>query len=234
VNRKSVLTILALIATALAGPQAAKVAVDTITADSSPIAIVGPKACEVGQLVKLSVTGANPCWLPQTEDCHVDQNDCFISYRVAGSYEVIASTVIDGKTQIAKQIIVVGPASPVPDAPRPEPVARNLSDDVLDWCVEYEPPALTVSKLGANFVAAASTATSIDDLLARISASNRKVDQEGCERLLARIQQHLIDNLGGADFEAHRRAFEEIGTGLNRYSNTHTSRGLWKDAKISQ
>lgn len=236
-NQKNVAAVLLAIATMLGGPPAVQHALhvnEEIVEDAS---ISGPETAEVGELVHLSLPGSRTSWLMPVEDYHVlhSGSDAVISFRDEGDHEIIGTAVIGGKSKILRHVIKVGTVEPdqlvpvpVPDdVPQPEPddLGPSLADDVYEWAKNYNCPKETSRKLGQNFIDAASQAESIDDLLKRTATANRKVKQKGCERVLAMIQQRLFDEYAGKDFEAHKCAWDEIGTGLLRWADEASPSG---------
>lgn len=224
-NQKSIATILILIATALGGPPAVDYVVNSPEIE---VVIAGPDSAAVGELIELSIQGANPSWLLPTEDCRVQEGTVILSFRDAGEYEVLGTSIVSGRAKIAKHIIVVGGDSEPAPTPEPKPDVSELADQVAEWCAESNAPVAGCADLSRNFTEAAREAEDLEDLLNKVSAANRNTNQKGCERVLAQIQQHLFDNLQGESFEKHVKAFEDIGEGFRRYSNTDGTRGLWK------
>jgi hypothetical protein len=239
-SQKNVGAILLLIATALGGPVAVQQAVDVQDQVLSSVAIEGPNEAVVGELIELHVSGSRPSWLPPTVDAREVGDTLYISFREDGTYEVIASAIAGQRTKTVKHEIVVGvkpepkpePDSPVP-TPTPEPKpGGELTESVYKWCVEANVDRDVARELGMNFEYAATKATDIDELLSYVSERNRKVDQKTATPVLAKIQQHLFDNLAGTDFETHQCAFDEIGQGFLRYAGEDTGspgqRGFWR------
>lgn len=242
-SQKNIAAVLLLVATALGGPPAVKHAIDVQEQVVEDVAVTGPSDCVVGELIELSINGNRPSWLVPVEDHRVNGNTVLVSFREDGEYEFVASAIASGTTAIVRHVVTVGTPEPVsvlvpdPKPPVPEPspsVTVSLTDIVVGWCVESNAPPEACKQIGDNFIDAATDADSIDDLLSRLSKANRKVNQKGCEQVLAQIQQYLFDNLAGKDLEAHRCAFDEIGTGLSAYAKNASPagdsepNGLWK------
>ena len=106
-------------------------------------------------------------------------------------------------------------------APAPAPpvvTTQDLSDTAYGWCVASQSPKDKCRTIGQNFILAANGADSVTDIIQRVANANRTLNQAGVESVLAQIQQYLLTNLRGKDLESHRRAFDEIGTGLLRYA----------------
>ena len=229
-SQKSIASVLLLVAAALGGPVAVDQATKIQDEVATSVAIVGPDHAVVGELVELEISGARPSWLVPTSDYRVHDDVVYVSFRNDGEYEIIGSAVAGRSTQVVKHTITVGPdrsvvvpdepvPAPVPE-PTPEPIQKtsNLTDMVVKWCEEVSAPKVACKELGNNFITAATNADSIDDLLSRVSSANRKVNQKGCESVLAQIQQYLFDNLQGESLEDHRCAFDEIGQGFLQYA----------------
>lgn len=226
-SQKSIASVLLLVAAALGGPVAVDQATKIQDEVHASVQIDGPTDCVVGQLIELKINGTRPSWLIPVEDNRVIDDTCFISFREDGEYEVIGSAVAGRSTQVVRHVITVGEPEPEPSdepvipTPTPEPVApakADLTEKVVKWCEEVSAPKVACRKLADNFIDAASKADSIDDLLSRVAASNRKVNQKGVESVLAQIQQHLFDNLQSEGLEEHRCAFDEIGQGFLKYA----------------
>lgn len=228
-TQKNVASLLLLIALALGGPTAVKHAYDLDQVVEQSVFIDGPAEAEVGQLVTLKINGNRPSWSLPVEDYVVNGDTVIVSFREAGVYEIIGSSVAGAHTAIVKHEIIVG-KKPEPDAPPqpqpgPEPTPEpdpnavdELANQVALWALKSDAPKSTCGKLGQNFIDAAESTETLDDLLAEVAAANRKVNQKGCERVLAEIQQYLFDNLVDASYEEHRDAFSSIGKGLQNYA----------------
>ena len=198
--------------------------------ETAAVAITGPTEVEVGELLTLDLIGDKPCWKIDTQDRYdVSPNRVVLSYRVPGTYTIIAAALSDDNPAIVEHTITVrGPPVPeptpepvvvVPPTPEPSPSPRpELAQLVVIWCNKYNAPAEKCKPLGQNFIMAANGADSIQDLIDRVAKANRSTDQKGCEEVLAEIQQYLLVNLKGKDFATHRQAFDDIGTGLLHYS----------------
>jgi hypothetical protein len=237
VSQKNIAAILLAVAAVLGGPPAVRHAIDVQEEVVANIEVSGAEVAEVGELVELSITGQRPSWLVPVQDHRVLGNTVLVSFRDPGVYEIIASAIGSGRSTLVRHIITVGTPEPeVIDEPTPDPVPTptpepevtkpSLSHIVAKWCDDSNAPDAACKQLGDNFIDAATNANNIDDLLTRLAKANRKVNQKGCERVLAQIQQYLFDNLAGQDLEAHRCAFDEIGTGLLNYSKPST--GGWR------
>lgn len=225
-SQKTIASLLMLIATALGGPVAVDHALDVQDQVIESVTIEGPSEVEVGELVSLKVTGSRPSWLPPVEDAYVDGDLCILSFRKAGTYEVVASSVAGRSTRVVKHIVEVGKKEPAPTpAPKPVPddqsvVVSTLAQEVEAWCVESNADKRVCKQLGDNFIYAASTSSNIDELLQKVAERNRKVDQRSVVPVLTKVQQHLYDNLAGEDFVTHQCAFSDIGQGFLQYANS--------------
>ena len=213
---KSLAALLMLISTVLGGPAIVDYAVN-LNGVTALVVVEGPTEAAVGQLVHLTVNGSRPAWLAPTGDVIVDGNDCYVSFRSPGSFDVVVSSVTNGKTSLVKHTIVVGAKQNV-EKPKPEP--RNLSDDVRDWCVEAGAPRDACRALGESFIRAASNSSTVEQILKLLSESNREIDQRGCELVLDRIQMHIFTEVQGKDFDTHQCAISEIGDGLLSYAKS--------------
>lgn len=239
-SQKNIAAVLLLIATALGGPPAVDHAINVHEEVLTSVAIEGPSEVAVGELVELTVTGTRPSWLPPTADAKDLGDTLVLSFRDEGTYEVIASAIAGQKTQTVKHVIEVAKyqsvlvddePTPAPDVPEPVPTPEpddgtdsggDLTKSVHDWCVEAKTDRAVAKQLGDNFIYAASRAESIDELLQLVAQRNRKVNQRTASRVLAKIQQHLYDNLAGEGFTEHQCAFDEIGQGFLRYAGGDT------------
>jgi hypothetical protein len=235
-SQKSIATVLLLIASALGGPVAVDHAIEVQEEIIASVAIEGPSEVEVGELVQLKVTGDRPSWLTPVDDAYVADSLCILSFREPGEYEVIASSIAGRATRVVRHNITVGkpvpPAPPEPE-PAPEPVVKiggELTTLVYSWCVEAKADTDVCKELGDNFVYAASTSETIDELLEKVATRNRKVEQRSVRTVLAKIQQHLYDELAGEGFVEHQCAFDEIGQGFLQYASRDAGAtgGFWK------
>jgi hypothetical protein len=226
-SQKSIASVLLLVAAALGGPVAVDHARDIQEQVIESVAIDGPDKAEVGELVQLKVTGARPSWLPPVDDAYVDEDLCILSFRKPGEYEVVASSVASRSTRVVKHVIEVGKVEPEPvpaptptPAPVPEPDAcdTDLAEKVAVWCEEVNANKSVCKRLGDNFIYAASTSSTIDELLQKVAQRNRKVNQRSVAKVLGKIQQYLFDNLSGEDFVTHQCAFSDIGQGFLQYA----------------
>ena len=236
-SQKNLGAILLLIATVLGGPVAVEHALDVQVQVANSVAIEGPSECVVGELVELRVTGSRPSWLPPTSDAKNLGDTLILSFRDEGTYEVIASAIAGQSTQTVKHTITVGKdqsvvvidVKPAPTpAPTPEPDhSGELTGLVYSWCIDAETSKSVAKELGDNFLYAATNSEDIDGLLSKVAERNRKIDQKTAAKVLAKIQQHLYDNLAGEDFTTHQCAFDEIGQGFLKYAG-NVSTGFWK------
>lgn len=220
-NQKNVGALLLAVATIVGGPLAVDHAIQVNEEVVASVTVNGPNVAEIGELVHLTLTGDRPAWkLPPVDVFRVDDNNVVLSFREPGDYVIIASASAGGYTTIIEHTItVLGPPEPAP-VPEPDPVPNAAEDSLVDivrqWCVDSNAPKLTCLQLGENFLTA-SNQDGIDSILISVAKANRKVNQKGCERVLAQIQQHLFDNLSGKGTSQHQLAFAQIGEGLSSY-----------------
>jgi len=228
-SQKNLAALLLVFAAALGGPEVYTYVKNDIASEVAEFS--APDQCEIGELVTLTFPGSRVEWICPVEDHFVtdDGTQLRVSFRAKGTYEITVAAIVAGRVQIIKHEIVVGNNNPGPDNSDiddvPEPSIRNLSDDVYDWCVEYNPPKASCEALGNNFIKAATDATDLDDLLKRTATANRRISQKGCERVLGRIQQYLFDEMQDASFEEHRCVWDEIGMGLLKWSEDGHGQG---------
>lgn len=220
-NKKTVGAVLLAVAATLGGPPAVEKAIDVATPVTVNVAIDGPTEVEVGELCHLTLTGTNPSWRLPTENFYaVDLNTVVVSFREPGEFVIIAAAYTGEYTAIVSHVVTVHGTEPAPE-PEPDPerevTEHTLSDVVYDWCVASDAPTAAIEKIGTNFLAAAKQ-PSIETILSFVASNNRKVKQDGCEQVLAQIQQHLFDNLSGQGVAAHQEAFTLIGEGLLKYT----------------
>ncbi len=223
-SQKNIAALLLIVATALGGPEFYSHVKNDVA--SQVVEFSAPDQCEVGELVTLTFPGSRVEWICPVDDHFVsdDGKKLRVSFRAKGTYEITVAAIVGNRVEIVKHEIVVGTPSPTPDdtdvgpEPSPEPAPRNLSDDVYDWCVDFQPPKASAKAIGNNFIDAASKATSIDTLLQLTATANRKVSQKGSERIMGRIQQYLFDEMQDASFEEHKCVWDEIGTGLLKWA----------------
>jgi len=237
-SQKSIASVLMLIATALGGPVAVDQAMEIQDQVIESVVIEGPSEAKVGELVKLTVTGSRPSWLPPVEDAYVDDDLCVVSFREPGEYQVIASSVAGRSTRVVKHVVTVGSPEPTPApdaAPEPPPapvpddqsvLESTLIRDVEAWCQEANADKSVCKQLGDNFIYAASTSDDIDELLQKVAERNRKVNQRSVATVLTKIQEHLYENLAGEDFVTHQCAFSDIGQGFLQYAGA-TGKGFY-------
>lgn len=235
-NAKNTGAILTLIAMALGGPVAVDKVVDaTINTPATVLVFDAPESAVVGELVKISFSGDKAEWiLPVEDSIRIDSHTVAMSFRNPGTYQVIASGIVDGAVRISTiEIKVAGePTVAVPDEkPIPTPIEvivvptppvsvleRTLADDVYDWCVDANSPKETCVQLADNFIAAASNTSSVTELISKTAALNRDVDQTGVEDILARAQAKLIAEYKGKSFIEHQCAWDEIAQGFYKYA----------------
>ena len=216
-SQKNIGAVLLAVAATLGGPVAVDQAIKMNDRPAVEVVIGGPSEAEIGELIRLTLTGTKTAWkMPTTDIYIIDDNNAIVTFREPGEYTIIASALDGRRTAIAEHtIMVLGPP-----APKPQPNLPSLTDTVYQWCVDSDAPKPKCKTLGRNFMTAAESAVTIEGILSSVAKANRKADQKGCEQVLARIQQHLFDNLSGDGFNQHRDAFNEIGVGLLKWSET--------------
>jgi hypothetical protein len=232
-NKKTIGAVLLAIAATLGGPVAVDHVQQVNDERREPVTLTGPAEAAVGELCILAVTGSRASWrLPETDSYKIDANSVVLSFREPGEYTVFASAIGGRSTAIvAHTILVLAPVvpevtpvivvdivpEPTPDPVPDTPVVASLVDEVYGWCVDSTAPTATIEKLAKNFTDA-SHGESIEEILTHVARANRKVNQTGCEEVLARVQQYLFDNLNGKGVVAHQEAFAQIGEGLSTYT----------------
>lgn len=225
---KNLSIILLTLATVLGAPEVVSVITNDVASQEAEFR--GPDKCEVGEMIVLDWPAHRVKWDVPVSDYHTDGSRLYLSFRKSGTYTITAAAVIGTRIELIKHTIVVGDAKPQPDDDdgkepdddsdyKPVPPC-NLTDDVLDWCVTLQPNKGNCLKLADNFIKAASEAKDFDELMSITAKLNRTTDQRGCEAILGKIQQHLLDNFQGKDFEQHRCAWDEIAEGLIKWGGT--------------
>ncbi len=222
---KNLSIVLLAVATALATPEVVNIVTNDVTSQTAEFS--GATECEVGEMVVLHWPANRVTWDAPVADYHTDGTRLYVSFRKSGTYTITAAAVIGTRVELVKHTITVGTPDPVPPAPdvddedddyKPVP-PRNLTDDVYEWCHHLEPNKDNCRKLSDNFINAASKANSLDELMTITAKLNRSTDQRGCEHVLGKIQQHLLDNFQDKTFEDHRCAWDEIGMGLLKWAD---------------
>lgn len=221
-NKKNVGTLLLLVATALGGPPAAyEAAVDS---PEAKIELVGPTSAEVGQLVRLQYPGRSVEWILPTEDtADVSADEVVLSFRKPGEYQVVAAAKVGDSVQVVTHDIVVGGDKPRPEPrpePRPSPATPELTQDVYEWCKESSADKETCLRLADNFIDAASTTSTVEELLVKTAELNRGIDQTGVQEVLTEIQKLLVTEFPGKSYVDHQCAWDEIATGLQKWGNS--------------
>jgi len=227
--QKNIAALFVILTVAIGGPVLIREGITT--SDEVAPSVLYPDTVEVGELVTLTYAAEKTEWILPTDDKYrVTQDTVVLSFRAPGKYQVIASGLVSGVVTIKSFYVHVGGPAPAPaptPAPTPGPPAPtpgpsvlwSLADDVHAWCFESKPSKEAALAIADNFITAASTADSIDELLSITAKLNQNTSQDGLTEVLSKLQVSLIENYGEADFEAHKCAWDEIAQGLKRYAS---------------
>lgn len=234
-SQKNIASILILIATALGGP----VALQHVTAEKveDRIEVQGPSSVEVGQMVRLTYDARDVDWISPTGDFQIIRNgEAVISFRSPGEYKISAAGKVGESVQLDEHVILVGkigtptPVGPehsvIDDSPSPEPVSPDevrsveLTELVYQWCQETGADKEVAKQVADNFITAASTTETVQELLNKTTELNRAVDSTKISAVLVRTQKYLLVNLPGKDYVTYQCAWDEIAMGLIKWSKS--------------
>ena len=226
--QKNIAALFVILTVAIGGPVLIREGITT--SDEVAPSVLYPDTVEVGELVTLTYAADKTEWILPTDDKYrLTQDTVVLSFRAPGKYQVIASGLVSGVVTIKSFYIHVGGPVPAPaptPAPTPTPapapgpsVLWSLADDVHAWCLESKPSKEAARAIADNFITAASTADSIDELLSITAKLNQNTSQDGLTEVLSKLQVSLIENYDGTDFVTHQCAWDEIAQGLKRYAS---------------
>lgn len=210
------------------------------------VTILGQGEAVIGELVRLEVQGELVEWdcLPQTDDLQEfgeNNQNCVVSFRKGGTYNVIAAVYADGKVKILHQPITVeGVKTPAPPEPRPEPkpvvvvpdydnvvVDQKLVDEVQKWCRRSLANKSRVEDLATVFQMVSLEIKSgelnnTSSIFARTSELNSEIDLSGMNRLMSNIQKYITEKSDAGELEdinSHLTVWISIAEGLTQYAS---------------
>lgn len=201
--------------------------------------IIGQGEAMIGELVRLEVQGELVEWdcLPSTDDLQEygeNKQNCVVTFRKAGTYNVIAAVYSNSKVRILHQPITVeGVKTP---APSPEPVVvipdyddveldDKLIDDVQKWCRRSLANKSRVSDLATVFQMVAleiksGELTNSSGIFSRTSELTSEIDLSGMNNLMAKIQGYITKKSDAGELEDipdHLTVWISIAEGLSKY-----------------
>lgn len=208
------------------------------------VIILGQGEAVIGELVRLEVQGELVEWdcLPQTDDLQEygeNNQNCVVSFRKGGTYNVIAAVYANGEVKILHQPITVeGVKTPtVPDRPIPTPIPTPDYDDVVldqdliklveQWCRRSLANKAHVGDLSLVFQMVSleikdGELTTTSEIFARTAELNEEIDLSGMGRLMSNIQKYITVKSDAGELEdipSHLTVWISIAEGLDRYAN---------------
>jgi len=213
-SQKNILAIIVAILTALGSPAV----IDKLnTPVVVEVELLAPDTCVVGELVQLNYEARKVEWNLPTKDNHIDGTQAWISFRTPGEYEIVVTGLAGEEVKLARHTIAVIGGSV--QKPKLKPILSNIDTKVRQWCQEANCPAETCRLLAGNFSDAASTTSTLNDLLKKTSQLNREASQDGCQEVLVKLQVWMIGNLTGKSYEEHKVIWEQIAEGFTSYAD---------------
>ena len=236
--QKNIWAIVLTLLSSLVAPSIVEEVTDTTPAPN--VSLDAPDTCVVGELVRLTYPARKVEWKLPGDDHEILENTqrALVTFRTPGTYQVVASGLVDNDVRlITHDIVCTGPEpspepSPAPDdksvlipnnvvptpAPEPETPTYGITSQVVQWCIDNKVPQDVAEALGKNFIDAASTTSDTGDLMRSLADKNRETKQGTAKPVLVKVQVWLIENLTGEGFIEHQCAISEIGDGFLQYA----------------
>lgn len=218
-NQNNIATVLVLIASAIAGPVAWQQS--TVERQYDEVQILSPTEIVVGQLVELQFDAVDVDWIfPVGDSKIVSDGVAHITFRDPGQYQIIAAGKVGLSVQVEELTVNVFTDRSVLPTPTPTPTPQHdLSQLVFSWCQEADADKALCRQVADNFITAASTTSSVGELVAKTSRLNSGLDLKSLSDVLVKVQLHL-QTLPPDDYTIHQCEWDAVAQGLIQWSNT--------------
>lgn len=197
------------------------------------IVIAAPKTGEVGELIRLDVTGSKAQsfkWIlvPESVDFEVydEGRRAVFSARTAGKYMFIVACASEGSVDVATHTVVIGNS---PDNPPPPPTPE-LTAQIVGWCADAKVSKDEAKSLASSFRSVASSIaagvnTTPEDITKATSDANRAALGDALDSwipVLKQIQGVLRAAAESGKLQTasqHQEMWTAIAEALEAYAN---------------